>query len=60
MSGFTTTLYNVVCRRTSTFALVIIGGTFVFERGYDVVTRSIFDSINRGKQWKDIKHKYEE
>ncbi|XP_046739214.1 cytochrome b-c1 complex subunit 9 [Diprion similis] len=59
MAGFVSTVYNVICRRSSTFALAIVAGTYVFERSFDSVSNQIFDSYNRGKQWKDIKHKYE-
>ncbi|XP_026673845.1 cytochrome b-c1 complex subunit 9-like [Ceratina calcarata] len=53
-------LYNIIFKRSSTFVLAILATSFIFERGLDVVTDSIFDSVNRGKQWKDIKHLYEE
>ncbi|XP_068623299.1 cytochrome b-c1 complex subunit 9 [Battus philenor] len=48
-----------VFRRTSTFALAVAGGTFFFERTFEVVSVAIFENINKGKLWKDIKHKYE-
>ncbi|XP_044017867.1 cytochrome b-c1 complex subunit 9 [Aphidius gifuensis] len=54
-----TTLYNVFFKRTSTFLLTIMAGTFLFERGVDVTTDYIFETYNKGKLWKDIKHKYE-
>lgn len=53
------TLYQAVFRRTSTFSLAIICGAFFFERAFDVGAEFLYDSINKGKQWKDIKHKYE-
>ncbi|VVC97850.1 cytochrome b-c1 complex subunit 9 [Leptidea sinapis] len=51
---------RLVFKRTSTFALAVASGTFFFERTFDVISQSIFENINRGKLWKDIKHKYEE
>nr|XP_050852499.1 cytochrome b-c1 complex subunit 9 [Vespula vulgaris] len=60
MSGLRTTLYNIFLKRSSTYALTIITGTFFFERTYDLITEKLFESINKGKLWKDIKHKYEE
>ncbi|XP_047999185.1 cytochrome b-c1 complex subunit 9-like [Leguminivora glycinivorella] len=45
-------------KRTSTFLLVVAGGTFFFERTFDLVAVSIFESINKGKLWKDIEAKY--
>ncbi|EGI70415.1 PREDICTED: cytochrome b-c1 complex subunit 9-like [Acromyrmex echinatior] len=57
--GFSSTLYNLVLRRTSTFTVVVLASAFIFERGFDMASEKIFDTINKGKQWKDIKHKYE-
>ncbi|XP_041972592.1 cytochrome b-c1 complex subunit 9 [Aricia agestis] len=54
------TLNRNVFKRTSTFAVVVAGGAFFFERTFDLVSVSIFESINKGKLWKDIKHKYEQ
>ncbi|EFN84889.1 cytochrome b-c1 complex subunit 9 [Harpegnathos saltator] len=59
MAKFSATLYNLVLRRTSTYTLAILVTAFMFERGFDVAADKIFDSINKGKQWNDIKHKYE-
>ncbi|XP_059051849.1 cytochrome b-c1 complex subunit 9 [Achroia grisella] len=58
--SFLSTLNRVVFKRTSTFALAVASGTFFFERGFDVISESLFESINKGKLWKDIKDKYEE
>jgi ubiquinol-cytochrome c reductase subunit 9 len=59
MAGIAGRLYNPVFRRTSTFAATIIFGAFFFERGFDVTSEYIFDSINQGKLWKHIKSNYE-
>ncbi|XP_053617423.1 cytochrome b-c1 complex subunit 9 [Plodia interpunctella] len=48
-----------VFKRTSTFALAVASGTFFFERTFELISVSIFESINKGKLWKDIKDKYE-
>ena len=58
MSSFSVKLYNAVFRRSSTFLLAIVAGAFVFERTADLATDTIFDRINAGNQWKDIKHLY--
>ncbi|XP_061400543.1 cytochrome b-c1 complex subunit 9 [Musca vetustissima] len=52
-------IYNTLFKRTSTFAVVVIGSAFFFERALDVASESFFESVNKGKLWKDIKHKYE-
>jgi len=41
-------LYNKVLKRTSTFALAIIGGVFIFERVFDQGADYLFEYINRG------------
>ena len=48
MSGFVSTIYRNVFRRTSTFALAAAGAVFFFERGFDLITDGIWDSINKG------------
>nr|CAH0112142.1 unnamed protein product [Daphnia galeata] len=51
-------LYHNIARRSSTYALAIITGAFFFERGFDMASEHLYDEINKGKQWKDIKAKY--
>uniref|UniRef100_G3MN52 Cytochrome b-c1 complex subunit 9 n=1 Tax=Amblyomma maculatum TaxID=34609 RepID=G3MN52_AMBMU len=57
--GFAATVYNSIFKKTSTFALVTIVGAVFLERMSDVVADTIFDTVNKGKQWKDIKKNYE-
>ncbi|XP_051164088.1 cytochrome b-c1 complex subunit 9 [Leptopilina boulardi] len=52
-------IYKAVFKRTSTFVFSIVVASFLFERTIDATTDAIFESRNRGKLWKDIKHKYE-
>ncbi|XP_076255452.1 ubiquinol-cytochrome C reductase complex subunit oxen [Rhynchophorus ferrugineus] len=52
------TIYNTVFKRTSTFALACVASAFFFERGFDLACDTIFNRINEGKLWKDIKEKY--
>jgi ubiquinol-cytochrome c reductase subunit 9 len=51
-------IYGLLFKRSSTYFLTLVTGVFVFERFSDGLSDSVFDSINRGKQWKDIKHLY--
>ncbi|KAL2087736.1 hypothetical protein ACEWY4_016564 [Coilia grayii] len=53
-------VYNLLFRRTSTFAITIMCGAIVFERVFDQAGDTLFEQINRGKLWKHIKHNYEE
>ncbi|OQR73792.1 mitochondrial ubiquinol cytochrome c reductase-like [Tropilaelaps mercedesae] len=50
-------LYDMIFKRTSTFVLVVSIGAFFFERLADVTADTLFDNYNKGKQWKDIKHR---
>ncbi|KOC68056.1 Cytochrome b-c1 complex subunit 9 [Habropoda laboriosa] len=53
-------LYNWIFKRSSTFAVAILVGSFFFERSFDLISDQIFENVNKGKLWKDIKHKYEQ
>lgn len=37
-----------VFKRTSTMAVAVAGGTFFFERTFDLLSNSLFESINKG------------
>ncbi|CAL8405945.1 cytochrome b-c1 complex subunit 9 [Gadus morhua] len=53
------TVYSLLFRRTSTFAVTIIVGAVFFERIFDQGGDAVFEQLNRGKLWDHIKHKYE-
>ncbi|XP_001380209.1 cytochrome b-c1 complex subunit 9 [Monodelphis domestica] len=53
-------VYSLFFRRTSTFALTIAVSVLFFERAFDQGGDAIYGTINQGKLWKHIKHKYEE
>ncbi|KAG7245643.1 hypothetical protein CRUP_021919, partial [Coryphaenoides rupestris] len=42
------TVYSMLFRRTSTFAVTIILGAVVFERIFDQGGDALFEQINRG------------
>ncbi|KAH7035156.1 cytochrome b-c1 complex subunit 9 [Microdochium trichocladiopsis] len=39
---------------------LVFGSAFVFEIAYDNGMNKVWDNLNRGRQWKDIRHKYVE
>lgn len=41
-------LYNMVFKRTSTFAVGIVASVFFFERAFDVAADAIFENHNKG------------
>ncbi|XP_023839506.1 cytochrome b-c1 complex subunit 9 [Salvelinus sp. IW2-2015] len=53
-------VYNLLFRRTSTFAITIMFGAVFFERIFDQGGDAIFEQLNRGKLWKHIKYQNEE
>ena len=57
--GLVGLIYNGIAKRTSTLVLTMTVGALFFERGLDWTAEAIFQEVNKGKLWKDIKHKYE-
>jgi len=51
--------YNAVLRRNSTFMAFFITVGVAAEQIFELNADSLFDSINKGRQFKDIQHKYE-
>lgn len=51
-------IYNTFFKSSSRYFLTLVVGAFAMERVVDNLADTIFDSINRGKQWKDIQHLY--
>lgn len=41
-------VYNLVFKRTSTFAVATIASVFFFERTLDLVSTNIYRSVNKG------------
>ncbi|KAJ3056057.1 hypothetical protein HK097_008294 [Rhizophlyctis rosea] len=56
--ALTTSVYNLFFRRSSSFMFTVFAGAFVFEAAFDTVADGAWDYMNRGRQWKDIRHKY--
>ncbi|OJT10532.1 hypothetical protein TRAPUB_12970 [Trametes pubescens] len=44
----------------SVFVPTIFVGAFAFSIGFDVGITGFWDKWNKGKQWKDIRDKYQE
>lgn len=51
-------IYNIFFKKSSTYFLTLVAGAFLFERFADGFSDRVFDSINKGKQWKDIQNNY--
>lgn len=48
MAGLVAKLYHNVFRRTSSFVLAAVFGAFMFERGFDLLSEGIYDTVNQG------------
>ncbi|XP_014278528.1 cytochrome b-c1 complex subunit 9 [Halyomorpha halys] len=57
--GLSSTLYNAVLKRTSTYTLALVTAAFFFERTFDLATEKLFENYNEGKLWKHIKDNYQ-
>ncbi|KAL1590570.1 hypothetical protein WHR41_00620 [Cladosporium halotolerans] len=60
MSGVLGGIYNTVIRSNGVFLSAIFVGAFATNLAFDTGSNALWDSINRGRQWKDIKHRYME
>ncbi|CRG90746.1 hypothetical protein PISL3812_07791 [Talaromyces islandicus] len=45
-------------QRNAVFLTTIFASAFAFEIAFDSASNKIWDSINQGRQWKDIRHQY--
>ncbi|EYE95058.1 cytochrome b-c1 complex subunit 9, partial [Aspergillus ruber CBS 135680] len=50
--------YRSIIRRNAIFMTGIFSGAFAFEIAFDTASNKIWDTVNRGRQWKDIKPMY--
>ncbi|KAH7355584.1 ubiquinol-cytochrome c reductase complex 7.3 kda protein-like protein [Pyrenochaeta sp. MPI-SDFR-AT-0127] len=58
MSGALSTVYNAVLRSNTTMLFTVFGAAFGMQLAFDTSSDRIWDSVNRGRQWKDIKQRY--
>ncbi|KAK3397947.1 ubiquinol-cytochrome C reductase [Sordaria brevicollis] len=50
----------ILFRKNTAFLGAVFAGAFAFEVAYDNGMDKVWDKINKGRQWKDIRHKYVE
>ncbi|KAG5370354.1 Cytochrome b-c1 complex subunit 9 [Yarrowia sp. C11] len=58
--AWATTFYNVFVKRNSAFVATILASAFVFDMTFETAIDNVWDRLNAGKQWKDIRYKYVE
>ncbi|KAF9449885.1 putative QCR9-ubiquinol--cytochrome-c reductase subunit 9 [Macrolepiota fuliginosa MF-IS2] len=56
--SLSTGIYNTLFKRNSVFVGTIFAGAFLFGVGFDTATTTFWERWNKGKLWKDIRHKY--
>ncbi|TLD14087.1 uncharacterized protein PgNI_03101 [Pyricularia grisea] len=52
--------WRLLFRRNAVMLGTVFTGAFIWEIGYNTQMNKLWDSMNRGRQWKDIRHKYVE
>ncbi|EUC32039.1 hypothetical protein COCMIDRAFT_79657, partial [Bipolaris oryzae ATCC 44560] len=51
---------SAVLRSNTTMLFTVFGAAFGLQLAFDTSSDKIWDRVNRGRQWKDIKHRYME
>ncbi|GAD93638.1 ubiquinol-cytochrome C reductase complex, subunit X, putative [Paecilomyces variotii No. 5] len=57
-ADMTTPFLRTLFRRNAVFLASVFSGAFAFELAFDGASNKVWDYINQGRQWKDIRHKY--
>ncbi|OAA79465.1 Ubiquinol-cytochrome C reductase, UQCRX/QCR9-like protein [Akanthomyces lecanii RCEF 1005] len=52
--------HSAIFRNNFTMLTAVFTAGFAFEIGFNQTMNKIWDNNNRGRQWKDIRHKYVE
>ncbi|VUC20566.1 unnamed protein product [Clonostachys rosea] len=50
--------FSTLFKRNYAFLAAVFGAGFAFELGFNGIMNKVWDANNRGRQWKDIRHKY--
>ncbi|KAL1984213.1 hypothetical protein VTN96DRAFT_9347 [Rasamsonia emersonii] len=58
MAGLSSFIYQTFIQRNAVFLTTIFTSAFAFEIAFDTASNKIWDYMNQGRQWKDIRHKY--
>ncbi|KAL9476769.1 hypothetical protein ACSS6W_006610 [Trichoderma asperelloides] len=53
-------IYSTLFRKNYTMLATVFAAGFAWEIGFNSTMDKVWDSNNRGRQWKDIRHKYVE
>ncbi|KAF2030854.1 ubiquinol-cytochrome c reductase complex 7.3 kda protein-like protein [Setomelanomma holmii] len=53
-------VYNAVLRSNTTMLFTVFGAAFGMQLAFDTGSEKIWNGLNKGRQWKDIKQRYME
>jgi len=56
--ALTNFFYKTIFRRNYAMVGTVFAGAFAFEMAFDTISDRIWDNLNKGRQWKDIRHRY--
>ncbi|THW15966.1 hypothetical protein D6D23_08748 [Aureobasidium pullulans] len=51
---------HTIFRKNYVFLSVVFVSAFGMEIAFDNASNSVWNTVNKGRQWKDLKHKYME
>ncbi|CAL3973117.1 hypothetical protein PZA11_005439 [Diplocarpon coronariae] len=51
-------IYNLFFRKNYTMLGLVFASAFGFEMAWDTTTDKLWDRVNKGRQWKDIRARY--
>ncbi|PYH89787.1 UQCRX/QCR9 like ubiquinol-cytochrome C reductase family protein [Aspergillus ellipticus CBS 707.79] len=51
-------IYQALFRRNTVYLTAMFSSAFAFELAFDTASNSVWDTFNKGRQWKDIKYQY--
>ncbi|THV82497.1 hypothetical protein D6D19_02731 [Aureobasidium pullulans] len=60
LDHFLTLSNSTIFRKNYVFLSVVFVSAFGMEIAFDNASNSVWNTVNKGRQWKDLKHKYME
>ncbi|KXN71784.1 hypothetical protein CONCODRAFT_57089 [Conidiobolus coronatus NRRL 28638] len=58
LNSLNKTIYSTLFKRNSVFLVGIFSAAFAFELVFDRTADNLWNKMNKGKQWEDVKHRF--
>ncbi|KAF2417646.1 ubiquinol-cytochrome C reductase [Tothia fuscella] len=58
MAGLSSGIYNTFFRSNFIMLSTVFAGAFGVQMAFDTASTKVWDQVNAGRQWKDIKAQY--